>query len=356
MHSPSHHVETLSRSRSVAWQAHIQAFVCAWCVCCGGRVQCGVCAFVRGVSCCVCWCVYVGVYVGVCWCVCAESVCLMCVLCCGVLCCVIMCGVGAGVGVQCVVCVVCCVWRGFARGKPTVCRFKTSPVCRFKTPPCVPAKRAHVFNMSAFCRYTRRRFEPTHGDVLSIHTGSLSLLSFSLSLFFLSSFVLFLCSPLFSLLSALCSLLFSFSNNWQMITRSVGTLCAHTALTCLSVRVPVLWLIPCLANMFASCKKQLSWFYCASLVPLGMKWACICAGNECCVWVVCWWCLVVSMWPYVLVCPVFVVLLDAWVLASMSWLLSGGDGSIREKDVCNFQKNPAREFTSITVLIDSKIC
>ena len=26
---------------------------------------------------------------------------------------------------------------------------------------------------------------------------------------------------------------------------------------------------------------------CASLVPLGMKWACICAGNGCCVW----WCL-----------------------------------------------------------------
>ena len=37
-------------------------------------------------------------------------------------------------------------------------------------------------------------------------------------------------------------------------------------------------------------------------MPLGMKWACICAGNGCCVW----WCLVVlvrgSMWWYVLFC------------------------------------------------------
>ena len=44
-------------------------------------------------------------------------------------------------------------------------------VCRFKTLPCVPAKRAHVFNMRTFCRHTRKRFEPTHGDILNLHTG-----------------------------------------------------------------------------------------------------------------------------------------------------------------------------------------
>ena len=44
------------------------------------------------------------------------------------------------------------------------------------------------------------------------------------------------------------------------------------------------WPSPFWPNMFASCKKQLSWHKCASLVPLGMKWACICAGIECCVW------------------------------------------------------------------------
>ena len=54
-----------------------------------------------------------------------------------------------------------------------------SAVCPFKTCPCVRSKRprlcrhhAHMcFNMCAWCRYTRRRFERTHGDVLSGHTG-----------------------------------------------------------------------------------------------------------------------------------------------------------------------------------------
>ena len=90
------------------------------------------------------------------------------------------------------------------------------------------------------------------------------------------------CSLLFSPLfrrSLLCSL----SVTMTMITRPVGSLCVLTALTCESVGVRVLWPIPCRPNMFASCKKQLSWYNCASLVPLGMEWACICAGK----WVMC---------------------------------------------------------------------
>ena len=47
-------------------------------------------------------------------------------------------------------------------------------MCRFKTLPCVPAKRAHVEHMRAFCWYTRKRFEPTHGDVLNLHTEGFS--------------------------------------------------------------------------------------------------------------------------------------------------------------------------------------
>ena len=43
-------------------------------------------------------------------------------------------------------------------------------VCSFNTPPCVPAKRPHVFNMRASCRYTWRRFECTHGGVLDMST------------------------------------------------------------------------------------------------------------------------------------------------------------------------------------------
>ena len=44
-------------------------------------------------------------------------------------------------------------------------------MCTFKTSPFVPAPRAHVFqHVCAWCRYTRGRFELTHGDVLSGHT------------------------------------------------------------------------------------------------------------------------------------------------------------------------------------------
>ena len=45
-------------------------------------------------------------------------------------------------------------------------------VCAFKTSPFVPAPRAHMFqHVCAWCRYKRGRFERTHGDVLSGHTG-----------------------------------------------------------------------------------------------------------------------------------------------------------------------------------------
>ena len=90
-------------------------------------------------------------------------------------------------------------------------------MCRSKTHPCVPAKRPHVFNMRAVCRYTRKRSEPTHGDVSNLHAkrregrrvreGGGSLLSLFPSLF-LSSVVLFLFS-----LSLLSSSLSSLSNN-----------------------------------------------------------------------------------------------------------------------------------------------
>ena len=108
------------------------------------------------------------------------GMCVLCFVCCGV----VMCGVGAGVGVLCVVrcvrgvcvvvCCVCgvlCVVCGAAwhAEKPRVWVQNVS-VCRFKTHPCVPAKRAHVEHMRPFCRHTWMRFEPTHGDVLNLHT------------------------------------------------------------------------------------------------------------------------------------------------------------------------------------------
>ena len=43
--------------------------------------------------------------------------------------------------------------------------------CAFKKRPRVYRHHAHMcFNMCAWCRYTRRRFEPSHGHVLSGHT------------------------------------------------------------------------------------------------------------------------------------------------------------------------------------------
>ena len=85
----------------------------------------------------------------------SVSVC-HCLCVCGVVCC--------GV-VWCVWCVVCVVW--------CVARLGTQ-----KKPPCVDSKRPRVYrhhahmcyHMCAWCRYTRRRFESTHGSFLDGHT------------------------------------------------------------------------------------------------------------------------------------------------------------------------------------------
>ena len=94
----------------------------------------------------MCLSVSVSVWCCVLWC------CVVCVLCVCVLCCV--CGV---VCVLCV-CVVFVVW--------CVARLGTQ-----KKPPCVDSQRPRVYqhhahmcyHMRAWCRYTRRRFESTHG-------------------------------------------------------------------------------------------------------------------------------------------------------------------------------------------------
>ena len=44
----------------------------------------------------------------------------------------------------------------------------------FKTPPCVPSTRSHVEHVWACCRHTQRRFECTHGGVVSLHTVGFS--------------------------------------------------------------------------------------------------------------------------------------------------------------------------------------
>ena len=128
-----------------------------------------------------------------------------------------------------------------------------------------------------------------------------------------------------------------------MTARPVGSLCVHTALTCQRVRVRGLRSNPCLANVFASCKKQLSWQNCASFVPLGMKWACICAGNGCsdsmCEYVLsslcCW---LPQCWRRCVGCSVVVTVPKK---------------KKKTKSVTT-KKNPARKFFTITVFFEFK--
>ena len=54
--------------------------------------------------------------------------------------------------------VVWCVWR-------CVWQAENPPSVYFNTPPCVDSKRVRIY------RYTRKRFEWTHGRVLNLHTG-----------------------------------------------------------------------------------------------------------------------------------------------------------------------------------------
>ena len=145
---------------------------------------------------CVCVCVCVV-------CVCVDMVVRMCM-------CMCMCGVWCGVVLFCV------VWLlGMRKNPPCVdskrlreC-VQDASVCTGKTPACV--------GHAGVPRYTRKRFESTHG-------GFFRLLCLSCSL---------------SVFLALSSL----SATMTMITCPVGSLCVHTALTSQSVGLRVLWLI-----------------------------------------------------------------------------------------------------------------
>ena len=251
--------------------------------------------------------------------VCAEGVCgmiVLCVVCCSVLLCVCrdvlcwcwcwcaMCGAFVSVGVcvwMCVVSAVCCVWcvwRGLARRKP--------PVCRFRTDPCMPEKRPHVFNMRAFCQYTRKRFEPTRGDVLNLHTEKRKERGVSLL-----SRLLF--SSLFPLLSSLSSLS-------DEITRPIGlSLCTHgsdlpenqsaftLAHSLFGEHVRIMQETTVLEKL---CKPRATW----NEVGLHLCWN----------WVLCLVVLLVvfgcvGMRWYAMICVVFVVLLVAVDALAVVW-------------------------------------
>ena len=96
------------------------------------------------------------------------------------LCCVSSCGwlwlwlwlcVVVRVVVVCVCAVWCVVWHAEPLSLLRV-QIQNASVCTCKTSPRVPAKRPHVFeHMRTCCRYTRERFECTHGRFESTHTG-----------------------------------------------------------------------------------------------------------------------------------------------------------------------------------------
>ena len=161
-----------------------------------------------------------------------------------------MCGVG--------LCVVC---RG------DVC---VSSCLAPKTLPSVRSKRSRVYFSKRPCHKGHGRFERTHESVFNVHTGaSLSLLS---------------CLPL-SCSRVFLSLSFSsLSVTMTMITRPVGSLRTHNfdlpqGPECKG-RGPFPVGLTCSHHARNNCLGA----SCASLVPLGMKWACICAGSGCCVW------------------------------------------------------------------------
>ena len=133
------------------------------------------------------------------------------------------------------------------------------------------------------------------------------------------------------------------------------------------------WPNPRRANMFASCKKHLSSYSCASLVPHGMRWARVCAGEKNVLGVVCLCCVCVRACCTVMQCVVIivvVVLLVASALPSMRWLLCGQKVRVQKKKSVTahelhqekhfplrlylIQKISLNQITNITVFINSK--
>ena len=182
----------------------------------------------------------------------------------GVCCCVCYCGGGC-------VCVSSCL----ALKKRSPVYVQNSPVCTFKTPASHWTRCVLNVPTGAFWTYTRESLSP------SSRVSLLSCVSLFLSRSLSLSLLVSLC-----LLSALSLSLSVLNNNDNDRSSSWHSLYTRPNLA-LRARVRGPWPIPCPVNMFASCKELLSKDSFASLLPLGMKWACICAGKKNMLGVVC---------------------------------------------------------------------
>ena len=224
-------------------------------------------------------------------------------------------------GVWCVVCLLVCVCRG------DVC---ISSCLAPKRLPCVRSKRSRVYLQNA--RVTKDT------GVLNVHTRTFSTYTRERLSLFSSRVSLLSCLPLSS--SRVSSLCFSsLSVTMTMITRPVGSLCSHKALTCQSVKVHGPWPIPCWPNMCASCKKHLSLCFLCTCVCI-----CLCLFVFVFVFGCVWLC------EHVLVCCLHCV---------VGWRRCVGCCVVvtvkKRKTRSVISKSPPREFIPITVSINSKI-
>ena len=150
--------------------------------------------------------------------------------------------------------VLCCVCARFVQNN-AMCS-QNAPVCTFKTLSCVPSKDTSVStaHTGAFQEYTRGGVSGRLSLCLSLSLSRLIRLSLALLVTLCSSLFLSLSARLsFFLFSVSCRLsLFLFLSSMTMTTDGTRLWLA------LRARVHAPWPTPCWANMFASCKKQLS--------------------------------------------------------------------------------------------------
>ena len=144
-------------------------------------------------------------------------------------------------------------------------------------------KRSRVYVQNAPVSHgTRERFERTHGRVLkfaSSLTISASLLVSISSLMCLSPLTRLSFSLSLSISLSSSSLSVTLSKTMTMIARPVSTLCTHgldlTSVPECDGRGPLL-----VGRTCSHHARNISGYSCASLVPLGIKWAHICAEKE----------------------------------------------------------------------------
>ena len=168
---------------------------------------------------------------------------------------------------QCVFCAFCVVVGVCVCGVSFLLSLSKRPVCAFKTPVSCETRAFLKLHTGAPREVSPSLFPLLPSTLLLMSVPLLMSLSSHVSPSLLISSRMFVSSVYLCLIGSL----FLCSMTMAMSTRPA--LSVHTALTCFEdLECMYLWLMPCRANMFASCKKQVSWCSCASVESLGTKW------------------------------------------------------------------------------------